>query len=138
MSNEANILKDIANKLRREGQALIEQGNAKLEAANAIDRETAVLVHDRTESRSPAKEVAVRKAVIDHRENPGWTEFLKTALAHGPKSLDDIVAQAEENGYWVDMESSARRTRLRTTLHVMKNNHHARVDEQGRWILEQR
>lgn len=135
MSNEANILKDIANKLRREGQALIEQGNAKLEAANAIDRETAVLVHDRAESRSAAKEVTARKAVIGHLENPGWTEFLKTALAHGPKSLDDIVAQADANGYWADMELPARRTRLRTTLHVMKNNRNARVDEQGRWEL---
>lgn len=136
MSTEATILKDIANKLRREGQALIEQGNTKLEAANAIDREAAVLANDRTERRTPAPEGTVSKSAVVHRENPGWTEFLKTALAHGPKSLDDIVAQADANGYWTDMESSARRTRLRTTLHVMKNNRHARVDDQGRWVLE--
>lgn len=129
---DTNILERVAKRLREEGDELMAQARVKHMAADAIDAEVAKnrVVSPRKRIEAPPMVVAAGDG--GRKSASGWSEFVRANVGQTPTTVDELVAIAEREGKWSDMDESVRRTRIRTTLHTMKGRDVEHLDD-GKW-----
>ncbi|MBS1945763.1 MAG: hypothetical protein JST98_11345 [Bacteroidetes bacterium] len=134
--NGIDTLESIALRLRRESESLITQGQTKAMAAKAIEDELVSLkatIRNVTERHDMSRTETLSDISGSSASHQGWAEFIRANVGEKPVTVDDLLAIAKNQGLWLDLADKVRRTRLRTTLHIMKKRDLQQTND-GQWV----
>lgn len=132
MSDEERI-RAIRDRLIQEGEDLVRKGNEKLAAAENANQLLKSLYPFAPAEMPRVKSKSIRRTRKNNGRSTasgaGWTDYLNECLEPQKGiSLDDLVEVAQAAGKWETLDSKSIRTRLRVTLHALKQREQVRQD----------
>lgn len=130
MNTSIEELQQAQRTMRVEGEALIRDGQSLVDAANKLD-DIIGRINGVPQSRvgAPVQNRQASKGLT------GWAAFLRKLLNGGPKTMDEIAESAKGQTQWLSLPPHKIRTRLRASLHTLKERGEVDLTSAGKWEI---